>query len=173
MNRVFQNGSETKCQSTQWGIVGSTFANAKKYVLVMSRTKMRILTFSSQPGCDLQRINAWRKNSEQWIICTDEGKVVKQSWRVRPQFLVSLFFLHDNGPAHCAMIEELPGEPCVVEKATHLINLTLCQLTYLFPPHKGIKFQDIKDIKNNVTAKLNWVPLVAFNDCSFRSSASA
>lgn len=129
MSWVFQNSPETKCQSMQWSIVGNKFHKSQKYVLVMSRTKMRILTFSSQPGCDPQRISDWRKNSEQWIICKDEGKALKQSLRVRPQFLVSSFFLHDNGPAHCPMTKELPGEPCVVEKATHLINLTLSQLT--------------------------------------------
>jgi len=42
------------------------------------------------------------------------------------------FFLHDDGPVNCAMTEELPGEPCVVKKATHLINLTLCQLTCIY-----------------------------------------
>jgi hypothetical protein len=88
--------------------------------------------FFSQPGCDPQRISAWRKNSEQWTIRTDKEKEVKQSLKVRPQFLLSSFFLHDDGPVHCAMTEELPGEPCVVEKATHLINLTLCQLTCIY-----------------------------------------
>jgi len=47
----------------QWSIVGNKFAKAQKYVLVMSRTKMRILTFSSQPGCDPQR----SKNSELYV----------------------------------------------------------------------------------------------------------
>lgn len=43
---------------------------------------------------------------------------------------------------------------------------------YLFPPLKGITFQDVKDIKKNVTAKLNAVRLDACNDRSLGSGPS-
>jgi hypothetical protein len=43
-------------------------------------------------------------NSESYVQMME--RLLKQILRVRPQFLMSWFFLHDNGPTHCAMTEE-------------------------------------------------------------------
>jgi hypothetical protein len=48
-----------------------------------------------------------------------------------------------------------------------LIHLTLSQLIFLFPKVKTAlkRFSDAKNIRENIPAKLNTVPLDVFNDC--------
>lgn len=82
---------------------------------------------------------------------------VKWILRVKQQFQEqgSWFLVHNNAPAGSAMIGQ------------HFLNSI--QLTFLIPKLKTVlnrrKFQDIKDIKENITAKLNTVSLYAIDDC--------
>jgi hypothetical protein len=92
--------------------------------------------------------------------------------RVRPQFRAegSWFLLHDNAPSHSARVVkkflakcgvvEISYPPYSPDLAPADFFLFLTVTTAL----EGKRFQDVEDIKKNVTAELNAVSLEAFTD---------
>jgi histone-lysine N-methyltransferase SETMAR len=94
------------------------------------------------------------------------------SW-VRPQFRAedSWFLLHDNSPSHSALVvKTFLAKHGVVEISHPPYSPDLAAADFfLFPmvktALKGKGFQDVEDIKKNMMAKLNAVPLEAFADC--------
>jgi hypothetical protein len=97
------------------------------------------------------------------------GRLLKRISWVRPQFRAegSWFLLHENAPSHFGLVIK-----------TFLARHRVLGMSY--PPHlapadfflfpmvktvlKGKRFQDVEDIKKNVTAELNAAPLETFAD---------
>jgi hypothetical protein len=101
------------------------------------------------------------------------GRLLKRISQVRPQFRTegSWFLLHDNAPSHSALVVKIfLAKHGVVEirHPPYSPDLTPADL-FLFPTVKtalkGKRFQDVEDIKKNVTAELNAVLLGAFAGC--------
>jgi histone-lysine N-methyltransferase SETMAR len=94
-------------------------------------------------------------------------------FRVRPQTRAegSWFFLHDNAPSQSALVVKIfLAKHGVVEISHPPYSLDLVPSDFfLFPAVKtalkGKRFQDVENIKKNVTAELSAVPLEAFADC--------
>jgi hypothetical protein len=100
------------------------------------------------------------------------GRLLKRISRVRPQFRAqgSWVLLHDNAPSHSALVVEafLPKHGVVEISHPPYSHLAPGDL-FLFPTVKTAikvkRFQDVEDIKKNVTAELNAVPLEACAGC--------
>jgi hypothetical protein len=92
---------------------------------------------------------------------------------VRPQFRAegSWFLLHDNAPSHSALVvNKFLARHGVVEISHQPYSSDLTPVDiFLYPTlktaFKGKRFHDVEDIKKNLTAELNAVPLEAFADC--------
>jgi histone-lysine N-methyltransferase SETMAR len=101
------------------------------------------------------------------------GRLLKGISRVRPQFRAegSWFLLHDNAPSHSALVAKtFLANHGVVEISHPPYSSDLAPEDLFFFPTvktalKGKRFQDVEDIKKNVTAELNAVLLEAFVDC--------
>jgi hypothetical protein len=95
------------------------------------------------------------------------GRLLKCIFQVRLQFRAegSWFWLHDNTPSHSALVVktflEISHPPYSHDLAPADLSLFPTVKTAL----KGKKFHDVGDIKKNVMAELNAVPLEAFADC--------
>jgi hypothetical protein len=92
---------------------------------------------------------------------------------VRPQFQAegSWFLLHDKAPSkfHTGSEDISRQTRCCGDKPPPYSPDPAPAKFILFPTMKtalkGKKFQDAEDIKKNVTAELNAVPMEAFADC--------
>jgi histone-lysine N-methyltransferase SETMAR len=100
-------------------------------------------------------------------------RLLKGISRVKPQFRAegSWFLLHDNAPSHSALVvKTFLAKHDVVEISHPPYSPDLAPADFfLFPSVKTAlqwkRFQDVEDIKKNVMAELNTVPLEAFADC--------
>jgi histone-lysine N-methyltransferase SETMAR len=82
----------------------------------------------------------------------------------------SWFLLHDNAPSNSGpVVKTFLAKHGVVEISHPPYSPDLAPADFFFPmtktTFKGKRFQDVEDIKKNVTAELNTVPLVTFADC--------
>jgi hypothetical protein len=92
---------------------------------------------------------------------------------VRPQFRAegTWFLLHDNALSHSALVvKKFLAKHGVAELSQPPYPHDLAPADFfLFPTVKtalkGKRFQDVEDIKKNVTAELTAVALEAFADC--------
>lgn len=85
----------------------------------------KILFLHNQGVTHKELVPEGRAANSEFYVQTVE-RFTEADFESEATILVSWFFLHDNGPAHCAMTEEhFLANHSVVKKATHFINLTL------------------------------------------------
>jgi hypothetical protein len=165
---VFQYDPETKRQSTQW--TSKISPRPKKFRLQNSKIKTMLITFSDKQGVTHKEFvpEGQRVNSAFYVEVI--GRLLNRISEVRSQFRAegSWFLLHDNAPSHSALVvktfltkhgAETSHPPYSPELASPDFFLFATVKTAL----KGKRFQDVEDIKKNVTAELNavlWRPLL-------------
>jgi hypothetical protein len=100
-------------------------------------------------------------------------RLLKRISRVRPQFRAegSWFLSHDNAPSHSTLVVQIfLAKHGVVEislppYSPDLVPADFCLFPTARTAFKGKRFQDVEDVKKNVKAERNAVPLEAFAGC--------
>jgi histone-lysine N-methyltransferase SETMAR len=141
--------------------------------LQKSKIKTKLITFFDKQGVIHKAFVPERQRVNSAFYVEVIGRLLKSISRVRPQFRAegSWFLLNDNAPSNSALVIKIFLAKHGVVEISHppySPDLAPADL-FLFPTVKtalkGKRFQEVEDIKKNVTAELNAVLFEAFANC--------
>lgn len=160
----FRYDPATKRQSAEWKSADSP--KGKKLRLQKSKVKTMLICFYDSKGIiHHEFVPEGHTVNAQFYLGVLE-RLLKRIRRVRPEYSTpgSWFLLHDNAPAHRAVLvaEYLATKQvCVLNHPPYSPDMSPCDY-FLFPklklPLKGRLFDRVEDIQAAVTAALRAIP---------------